>query len=287
MKKNILLLSAIVILITSFFWPTMFEAPTDIPTPGRGSTFTWIGTNVTEDLAYWANYLKFTNVVVRYVTTEEAEASFNTLGKYGITFWRQVPGNLQGVPDNTVEGYKNRLANEILQSPSNKIYLDDCDATYGIQGAQAFNNMLEAIRQIQNDNIILVFYYTNLTPHYGGLAWFAAQVDLTDFDVDIYFPPRFYPTTLPVTKSLGIYLWCWTGSGEYKTIGDNWNTITEGMVSSTFSKAQQADVERMATWMGYEKEVHETGMFDASLYLHPEWWDLITQLNKDFLGEQT
>lgn len=277
--------------------------------------FTWVGHDVDEHFASWLKDLEFSDVVVRYGIDDQT--SYDNLAQRGITFWRHIKGNLVGVDwtdtvgacpcpdgyicieeqcyriDNSIQGYLDRIIWEISRSPSRNIYLDDCDATYNIQGSSAFNNLLNAIRQVQNNNVILCFYASSQTTHYRGLCDFASSIDLSDFDVDIYFPPAYNltPEMLNVinARTLGMYLWCWTGTSPYDSIGNNWETITEEMIRQKFSEARTHRLARMGTWMGHESDVVEPGMSLASLYNYPSWWSLIKTLNvptipENFLG---
>lgn len=247
--------------------------------------FTWIGHDVTQAFAEWANNLGFSDVVVRYGTNDQN--SYNNLALYGITFWRWVGGGL-GESGWTVQDYVNRITLEISLSPSGNIYIDDCDAIYNIHGSQAFQNFLDAVRQIQNNNVILCFYASSQTTHYHGLYDFAQLVNLSDFNVDVYHPPTtdLAPLLTRIKpKTLGLYLWCWTGSSPYDVVGHNWETITNDLVNKKFNEARIHNLERMAVWMGHETETVETGMNQASLYNYSYWWEIIKKLNFNVIPE--
>lgn len=243
--------------------------------------FTWIGHDVTQVFADWVRDLGFSDVVVRYGTNDQS--SYDNLAQHGITFWRWVQGAL-GESWWTVQDYVDRLTYEISQSPSENIYVDDCDAVYNLHGQQAFQNLLDAVRQIQNGNIILCFYASSQTAHYHGFYDFASLFDLSTFNIDVYHPPttdleplltRMNPNTL------GLYLWCWTGSSPYDVVGSNWGTITEGLIRKKFAEAKLYGLARMGVWNGHETDAVEAGMYQASLYNYPGWWSLIKSLTLD------
>ena len=244
-------------------------------------TFTWISVPITDDLAEWSHDLGFTDVVVRYVSSGEAIMSKNNLEHYNVTFWRLVVGNLHGDPDNSVQGYRNKLLYEIFQSPSGNIYIDDCHAVHDSQGGEAFSNMLEAVRQVQNDgNIILCFYFTNLTPHHD----FMYSYDFSDLHIDLYYPPKYYPSHSLNAKSIGMYLWAWAYEQDGVSIGTTWEDITSELIEENFVRAKEDGATRMVTWIGYETEDAEVGMNEASLYNYPMWWDEIAENNVRFIG---
>lgn len=223
----------------------------------------------------------FTDVVVRYA--EDEQASYMNCVRQKVRFWRHVGGGLGGA-DWTIDDYAARLEHEINMSSSRRIYIDDCDAIYSFYGSQAFSNFLDAVRQVQHDNVILCFYMSNLTP-WRGLFDLADSFNLTEFDVDIYHVP-----TTPVEpllekiepSTLGVYLWCWAGSGMYSEMGETWETLTVEAVEHRYEEIKQHNVERVLVWMGHESDEHETGMDTASLYNYPRWWPIIKRLNEDF-----
>ncbi len=145
------------------------------------------------------------------------------LARYDIRFWRWAPYYLFENAT-TVKDVVDILQSEISASSSKRIYVDDVDSIYMLYGASALSNFLNAVNNVQHNNIILCFYMSNQTP-YQGLYQFIDQYDWSNFHIDIYSPPNVnHSTLIPLlnSRTLGTYLWLW----PYGGLGSIWKNVS-------------------------------------------------------------
>ncbi|MCK4435318.1 carboxypeptidase regulatory-like domain-containing protein, partial [Candidatus Bathyarchaeota archaeon] len=244
-------------------------------------TFTWVGSHVNSTLTEWAHNLSFQNIVVRY--DSDQQGSMNNLAQYDIKLWRWVP-YYHFENATTEKDFITLLQHEISTSVSKRIYIDDVDAMFMLYGASTLSSFLNAVKKVQHNNIILCFYMSNQTP-YHGLYHFIDQYDWSKFHIDIYSPPYVdFSTLIPLVnaRTLGIYLWLW----PYGGLGTTWKNVSLNDVICRYCDAINHQIQRFAVWTGYEPETYEVGMNEASLYIHPHWWNKITKYNNYFLDSK-
>ena len=256
-------------------------------------TFTWIS-NVTPELASWAKNMSFTDVVV----SDNSEASYLNLAREGITYWHVVSSyNFEYGDLASIETARQNLLELVGQSPNHRVYLDDthCIPTkeWGIGG---FNNLLSAVRWIQDNNIgvfILDGYasYMNYKEKESKYVE-PAYLNMTGINFDIYQVPTISYSSIILQlqefnpETIGVYLWAYLCADK----GLSWDTMTDYYLGSIYEQARKNNMTRLVVWNGYSGMPEILASYDfpcmyaACLYYHPEWWEKVKAENMKFLG---
>lgn len=241
--------------------------------------FTWIAKPINETLARWAHDLHFTDVVVRYVTIQEAYESMQSLREYEIRFWRLVNCCDVALACDSYEEFVDYLAVEQELSPSRLLLLDDTMFIWIYNNQTVYAEFLDACRTFK-ENVILGY----------GASWAdftkLYQHNLTNLtfhlydEVDKYIIP--YATHIGnKSKQLGLTLWVWGGWGW------SWETMLPETMKITYQTAIIVGAHDFTVWNGYEDNTHELNMTESSLYNYPQHWHLIEEENRKFLEDTT
>lgn len=236
------------------------------------SIFTWIGHSVNSSLASWIHKLNFTDVAIRYVTSEEAKLSKKNLDEYGIECWSILkPWCFENAT--LVKEFETLLEGQINESSCSKIIIDDVQMMFNGFNETQRKNFLQGVKNIQknNNSILLTFYFSNF-------AELCDRYNFTELDIDVYCLPDdidedVVEKSIQLTRTLGLYLWVWAGHGL------TWLNVTENQIIQTYMIAQRCGVSRFYVWMGHETDDVERGMYNSSLYNFRRWWNYTSDLN--------
>lgn len=255
------------------------KPPVTVPpvNPPSHQACTWIGTHVTPELAAWCKSLNFADVSVRY--DDDMVGSMTNLQNLGIQYRNIVAfGTFQGISDTSVNGYENKIQQQIALSPNGKITVDDIHM--GWPNDQARYNFLQALRNLNLGEDVILVYYAD--------AAYALQDDWTGLHITLYGVPS-ESATLDVatlqTKnpaSLGWTLWAWGNGGSGDGVYTSWEIMTQSLINGAYDVVTNNNFKRILIWTGYEDQSHEVGMLYASLYNYPNWWPTITSQNQTF-----
>ncbi len=242
------------------FSPPIFDLePTVKKTVTSRRIFTWISHPINDSTSRWLSELGFTDVAVRYINETEFQTSKQVLSRYGINIWRFL---------NPTEAFNNLSCGDFPTEPT---LIDDLHLLGSNERA-----VLVSKASLSSTPLLLTVYCENLTGTLAGL-------DLSNVDVDLYGRP----TDIKLedlqwlkanAHSVGVYLWIWKGHGF------TWDTVTLEQVQHVYDLAEEAGASRFCVWMGSETDSHEQGMGESSLINHPEWYEIIRNLNMELTG---
>lgn len=257
-----------------YFGGTLPSPPPPPPPPPATSkhTFTWLSCDpVTPTIVSWCKEIGLTDVAIRW--GQDFQADYPIFANVGITMWDCYCWQTLG---NYGQDYLSLLQTLVSETPGGHVYLDDCHYILNTYGSGAFAALLNAARTVQTfdsagySNLIICLYWSGSSNPYSSF-------NFAKIDVDFYTEPNHDYMTLPSVgaASVGGYVWAWR---------QGWSGVTTAQAQQIYTVAKTMNFSRMTDWTGYEPFYHEAQMDAASLYLHPEWWSTIGQLNRDFLA---
>lgn len=242
-------------------------------------TSTWLSCEITDDIVTWLVDLHFTDVALRAWSREtDFPAATKILAAVNITLWGVwgFYSSYSGPTDE--EGLTELLHDYVARVPNGHVYLDDCHELRHWHGDQALINLLNAVRAVQTidanneSNILTCFYWD------GSASFPWTSFNLTNIDADFYTETTTadYANMPDVdTNSMGGCIWAWrTG----------WTGLSPQVVTDQFAIMGERGFKRVIDWSGYEIDYYpDYRMQRADLYNNPAWWELIAQLNAQFL----
>jgi hypothetical protein len=277
---------------------------------GRG-VFTFLN-QVTAEKAQWAKSLGFTDIGVFQVydvpgSGQTAESACNYITAAGMTYWRclsyfpagepREPYNLGTMTSTTVEDFAVKLRGLISTSPNHHVIIDDTHYIVISYGVGAMNNLFEAIRQVQTQDLscsIDTFGFMDevviSSSSWYARSWNPPAIDMHDVTIDIYHTPTYsYNTIKPYLdlmrpSTIGVFLWAYP---DYRG-AVSFTTMTTATIDKIYGEAKSLGAKRMLVWSGwgafdFRSETDPT-VVASSLHSRPDLWDYIRAANLDFVN---